>query len=111
MNYSQFPVSHSRLSHSWIHRSSLLLIVTTALLTSACIYHAPIQQGNLLDAKELDQVTVGMTQAQVRYVLGTPMVADPFSSSRWDYVYYLKLSKMPEPKKQQLIVYFENGTV
>ncbi|MES1196040.1 MAG: outer membrane protein assembly factor BamE, partial [Steroidobacter sp.] len=42
---------------------------------------------------------------------GTPMVADPFSSTRWDYVYYVKLNKMPEPKKQQLIVYFENGSV
>jgi outer membrane protein assembly factor BamE len=86
-------------------------MVTVALLASACVYHAPIQQGNLLDAKDIDQITVGMTQAQVRYVLGTPMVADPFSSNRWDYVYYVKTSRMPEPKKQQLVVYFENGNV
>ena len=78
---------------------------------SACVYHAPIQQGNLLDAKDIDQISVGMTQAQVRYVLGTPMVADPFNNKRWDYVYYVKLSKMPAPKKQQLIVYFEDGNV
>lgn len=79
-----------------------------ALCASACIYHAPIQQGNLLDAKDIDQVKVGMTQAQVRYVLGTPMVSDPFSSNRWDYVYYLKLNKMKKAKKQQFVVYFEN---
>ncbi len=94
-----------------LHCASLALMATVALLTSACVYHAPIQQGNLLDAKDIDQIAVGMTQAQVRYVLGTPMVADPFSSNRWDYVYYVKTSRMPEPKKQQLVVYFENGNV
>jgi outer membrane protein assembly factor BamE len=65
----------------------------------------------LLETKDIDQITVGMTQAQVRYVLGTPMVADPFSNNRWDYVYYYKLSKMPQAKKQQLVVFFENGNV
>jgi len=85
--------------------------LVVATLLSACVYHAPIQQGNLLETKDIDQISVGMTQAQVRYVLGTPMVADPFSSNRWDYVYYVKLSKMPDAKKQQLIVYFENGNV
>lgn len=86
-------------------------LVIVVLLTSACIYHAPIQQGNLLESKDIDQVTAGMTQAQVRYVLGTPMVADPFSANRWDYLYYVKNSRMPEPKKQQFTVYFENGNV
>jgi len=88
-----------------------LALPLLAVLLSACIYHAPIQQGNLLEAKDIDQITVGMTQAQVRYVLGTPMVTDPFSANRWDYVYYVKLSKMPEAKKQQLVVFFENGNV
>jgi len=97
--------------HKSSHRVAYTLAILGALLCSACVYHAPIQQGNLLDAKDIDQISVGMTQAQVRYVLGTPMVADPFSTTRWDYVYYLKLRTMPEPKKQQLVVYFENGNV
>ena len=35
-----------------------------------------IQQGNLLDAEQVDQVEVGMTRSQVRFLLGTPMVID-----------------------------------
>ena len=31
-----------------------------------------------------------MTRSQVRYLLGTPMVADSFNKERWDYIYYLK---------------------
>lgn len=99
--------SGSRLQHC----ARLALLGVLALLATACVYHAPVQQGNLLDTKDIDQITVGMTQSQVRYVLGTPMVTDPFSTNRWDYVFYLKLNKMPEAKKQQLVVYFENGNV
>src|SRR5882757_9427089 len=62
------------------------LICSAALVlgSSGCVYRVPIQQGNLLETKDIDQVAVGMTQAQVRYVLGTPMVVDPFSKDRWD---------------------------
>jgi len=35
-------------------------------------------------------VKEGMTRSQVRYLLGTPMVADSFDKERWDYIYYLK---------------------
>jgi outer membrane protein assembly factor BamE len=97
--------------HALFTHTVLPLTLLVTLLISACVYHAPIQQGNLLDAKDIDQISVGMTQAQVRYVLGTPMVADPFSTNRWDYLYYLKRTNMPDAKKQQLVVYFENGNV
>jgi outer membrane protein assembly factor BamE len=88
---------------------SLLCLI--ALGGSGCVYRVPIQQGNFLEAKDLDQVTVGMTQAQVRYVLGTPMVVDPFTKDRWDYVYYLKKGQMRTPERRHFIVFFENGAV
>jgi outer membrane protein assembly factor BamE len=51
-----------------------------ALLGTGCVYRMDIQQGNLLDAEQIDQVEVGMTRSQVRFLLGTPMVID--SSTR-----------------------------
>src|SRR5437870_5104556 len=81
------------------------------LLCSGCVYRVPIQQGNFLETKDIAQVAVGMTRAQVRYVLGTPMVVDPFSTDRWDYVYYLKKGQMRRPEQRHFIVYFENGNV
>jgi outer membrane protein assembly factor BamE len=30
-----------------------------------------------------------MTRSQVRFILGTPLVVDPFRTDRWDYVYVL----------------------
>ncbi|MGE0114137.1 MAG: outer membrane protein assembly factor BamE [Steroidobacteraceae bacterium] len=88
-----------------------LLLCVCALGAGACVYRVPIQQGNFLEAKDIDQVAVGMTQAQVRYVLGTPMVLDPFSKDRWDYVYYLKKGRMRAPEQRHFVVYFENGNV
>jgi len=111
MNPPSFFNFSLRTLHTLFPRPALPLALLVSLLTSACVYHAPIQQGNLLDAKDIDQISVGMTQAQVRYVLGTPMIADPFSTSRWDYLYYVKRTNMPAAKKQQLVVYFENGNV
>lgn len=92
-------------------RVSLGMLLCVCFGAAACVYRAPIQQGNFLEAKDTDQVTVGMTQAQVRYVLGTPMVIDPFTKDRWDYVYYLKTNRMKTAIKRQFVVYFENGSV
>jgi outer membrane protein assembly factor BamE len=102
MLFKNFPISLSRLR---------CLLYLLALGASACVYRVPIQQGNFLESKDVDQVAVGMTQAQVRYVLGTPMVVDPFTKDRWDYVYYLKKGQMRSPEQRHFIVYFENGAV
>lgn len=87
------------------------LLVALLLGASGCVYKVPIQQGNFLEPKDVDQVMVGMTEAQVRYVLGTPMVVDTFTKDRWDYVYYLKKGRIRQPELRHFIVYFENGNV
>ena len=68
----------------------VLLGMTLGALASGCVYRINIQQGNFLDQAAVDQVKPGMTRSQIRYLLGTPMVADPFAKDRWDYIYYLK---------------------
>jgi outer membrane protein assembly factor BamE len=68
-------------------RKALLLVLATVLL-GGCnfIYRAPVYQGNLLEKKYVEQLQVGMSRAQVKTLLGTPPVADPFHNDRWDYV-------------------------
>lgn len=78
---------------------------------SGCVYRIDIQQGNFLEAKDIDRVAVGMTRLQVRALLGTPMVADPFEGWRWDYVYYLKRGRWKEPEQRHFIVFFEDEKV
>ncbi|MCC7462861.1 MAG: outer membrane protein assembly factor BamE [Gammaproteobacteria bacterium] len=86
-----------------------VLLLPAAL--AACVYRMPIQQGNFLDPVVIAQVQPGMTQSQVRYLLGTPMVPPNFDSSRWDYYYYLKERRMRAPRVGHVTVHFRDELV
>lgn len=51
------------------------------------VYKIDIQQGNIITQEMVDQLRPGMTKRQVIFVMGTPLVRDPFDQDRWDYVY------------------------
>ena len=51
------------------------------------VYMLDINQGNYLSQDQVDKLKVGMTRAQVRQQLGTPLVVSVFRDNRWDYVY------------------------
>ena len=68
---------------------SILVVLIVGVLASACIkpYRPDIQQGNILNNSDLREIRYGMSKQEVLYILGTPMVIDPFNESRWDYYY------------------------
>ena len=82
-----------------------------ACLSCACVYRINIQQGNFLNQGAVDTVKEGMTRSQVRYLLGTPMVADSFNKERWDYIYYLKKGRTRHVDSRRVTVYFEGDKV
>jgi len=88
-----------------------ICIVVSALLTGGCVYQATLSQGNLLDQEDIDQVEVGMTRGQVRFLLGTPMIDDPFHDDRWDYVYYFRIGRDKAIFKRWISVYFDGDNV
>ncbi|HLQ27038.1 MAG TPA: outer membrane protein assembly factor BamE [Acidiferrobacterales bacterium] len=65
------------------------ILVLTALLLSGCIsiYKTDINQGNILTPQLVENLKLGMNKQQVRFLLGTPSIADPFHPERWDYIY------------------------
>ena len=69
-------------------------------------YRMVIQQGNFISQEMVSQLKPGMTREQVRFILGTPLVADIFHADRWDYVFF---RETPDGKKEQrnLSVVFE----
>ncbi|MGB5133322.1 MAG: outer membrane protein assembly factor BamE [Steroidobacteraceae bacterium] len=93
----------------WI--SCIAAAVALPLLATACIYRMDVQQGNLLDPEQIDQVEVGMTRSQVRFLLGTPMVIDSFDPDRWDYVYRLQRGHKRKVDKRHLVVWFQDDKV
>lgn len=51
------------------------------------VYKISIPQGNIITQEMVDQLRPGMTKRQVIFVMGTPLVRDPFHQDRWDYIY------------------------
>ena len=64
------------------------LFLITILLTNCSIpriFQVVISQGNLVDQEMLDKLEIGMTESQVKFVMGTPLISDTFYPNRWDY--------------------------
>lgn len=94
-----------------IFRFLALGLVAAATLLCGCVYRMNIQQGNYLEGRTVDQLQVGMTRSQVRYLLGTPMVPDSFDKERWDYLYYFKRGRVHRVQERHLIVWFKDDKV
>ena len=94
-------------------RKRFITAITLLVLACAagCVYQANLSQGNLLKQEDLDQVEVGMTRNQVRFLLGTPMIDDPFHRNRWDYVYFLRIGRNNATFKRWVSIHFEDDVV
>lgn len=83
--------------------SALALLATTGCVHT---YKTDVQQGNVITQEMVDKLKPGMTKSQVRFVLGTPLITDPFHSERWDYVYvYKKDANAPAETKQFTVIF------
>ncbi|MES3041451.1 MAG: outer membrane protein assembly factor BamE [Pseudomonadota bacterium] len=100
----------------------LAAVATTTLATSGCknlfrAYRIDVVQGQTVTQEQADQIKTGMTPAQVRYVLGTPLVTDTLNPSRWDYAYkfipgtYALESKIAAVPHRRFSVIFSAGVV
>jgi outer membrane protein assembly factor BamE len=71
-------------------------------------YRMEIQQGNFITQEMISQLRAGMTRDQVKFVLGSPLVADVFHSNRWDYVFQRQLEFNRGMEQRKVSVIFEN---
>lgn len=71
-------------------RAFLILLLGLSLGACSIVYKLPTRQGNVIEQKQLDQLKIGMTREQVKFLLGSPIAVSPFSDARWDYLGYYK---------------------
>lgn len=71
------------------------------------VYKVEIQQGNIVEQEDLNRVQPGMTREQVRYLLGSPLIDDPFHQDRWDY-YYMQEANGELAERYRVTLFFEN---
>ncbi|MES2686807.1 MAG: outer membrane protein assembly factor BamE [Pseudomonadota bacterium] len=73
-------------------------------------YKIEIVQGNFVSKEQVELLKPGMARAQVREVLGTPLLTSVFHADRWDYVFTLKRQGV-EPQALKLTVFFKNDAL
>lgn len=69
-------------------------------------YKIDVQQGNVLTQEMVSQLRPGLSKDQVRFILGTPMLADMFHADRWDYLYRLQKGKTGEVETRKFSTFF-----
>ena len=73
-------------------------------------YRIDIVQGNAITKEQAAQIKPGLSRLQVRDILGTPLVADPFHANRWDYIFTLRRPGA-EAQRRSVVVTFAGDLV
>ncbi|MFA7503914.1 MAG: outer membrane protein assembly factor BamE [Burkholderiaceae bacterium] len=101
---------------------ALVLVLAGTTLLGACAsrdtsrsgifepHRIDLPQGNYVTGEMLERVQPGMSPAQVRFALGSPLLVDVFRPDRWNYVFrYLHANGDAELRK--VVIVFENERV
>lgn len=83
---------------------------TDRLLGVVTPYKVEVVQGNVITKEQLAAIRAGMSRAQVRDVLGSPLLMDVFHGDRWDYVFTIR-RQGAAPQQRQVIVRFDGDVL
>lgn len=89
----------------------LLAVLLISMTGCMSVHKLDVQQGNVVTQEMLDQLKPGMTRSQVRFVLGTALIADPFHADRWDYVYFFRKGREGEAEQRRLTLLFRGDAL
>ncbi|CAH2805901.1 MAG: Outer membrane beta-barrel assembly protein BamE [uncultured Paraburkholderia sp.] len=106
-------------------RGNLIAVATVAVLAGCSTYDSLTQriaqsitpyritvvQGNFVSKEAAAQMQVGMSRAQVKQLLGTPLLTDMFHADRWDYVFYFKRGSTSVVQQRDFVVNFAGARV
>ncbi len=94
----------------------ITLVLITLFLITACsgklftVHKIDVQQGNAIDPKKVEQLAIGMTKEQVKFLMGPPLVTDVFHPDRWDYIYFL-IPDYGDTERRHVMVIFDGDLV
>jgi len=105
-----FPGSLSILMLAGLLTGCQSLQRTDSFLGFITPYRIDIVQGNAITKEQVALLKPGLTRLQVRDLLGTPLVSDPFHANRWDYIFTLRRPGA-QPQRRSVVVTFDGDVV
>jgi outer membrane protein assembly factor BamE len=91
-------------------RLMLAALVATLLAGCGAVYRVDVYQGNLLEARQIEQLRPGMTRRQVTLVMGSPSINSPFHANRWDYTASVQ-KRRGKPEVRTFSLFFEGDSL
>ncbi len=73
-------------------------------------YKVDVVQGNVVTQEMMAMIQPGVGRMQVRDILGTPLLADPFHADRWDYAFSIRRQGVPD-QLRHITIFFKNDAV
>ena len=95
----------------------LILMIASLCLLSGCgisnikipkLYKVAIQQGNVITQDMVDKLKPGMTRRQVAFVMGEPVIHDPFDDTKWVYLYSIDVPGVFSQESRLILFFDEN---
>ena len=95
----------------------LILMIASLCLLSGCsisnikipkLYKVAIQQGNVITQDMVDKLKPGMTRRQVAFVMGEPVIQDPFDNTKWVYLYSIDVPGVFSQESRLILFFDEN---
>ncbi len=69
------------------------------------VYKINVSQGNVITQEAVDHLRPGMDKRQVKFLLGTPLLADPFHKDRWDYFYNMNIAGKQSERERLTVIF------
>lgn len=92
-------------------KKSIILALFIGILSS-CTFFRPhkmdIEQGNIILQEDVSRLKIGMSESQVKKIMGNPLLVNAFTRHRLNYVYTIKHGYEPMQEKK-VICLFEDG--
>ena len=85
--------------------TTFLLILLISACSSFSFYKVPITQGNIFEDEDIEKLQIGQSMNQVQFILGSPMIKDPFHSNRWDYLNLVTIGDEKIVEKKLIVIF------
>lgn len=78
---------------------------TGGFWSSVTPYKVEVVQGNVVTREQAAFLKPGMSRAEVRDIIGSPLLADVFHADRWDYVFSIRRQGATAQQRKVTLVF------